>query len=111
MPIPLMGNICEPSSKNRRNLWAGERQCTFLSRKTVKLEAASTNDMLMKTWKIIVLIGIAFLIVIQFFPTLDNTSDEVQDTDLVLSQVPPSQVGALLYIHCTYILTKIHYNL
>lgn len=55
----------------------------------------------MKTYQIILLIFIGFLIVIQFFPTLENKSDVVPATDLIKSHDEmPSQVATLLRNAC-----------
>lgn len=54
----------------------------------------------MKTWKVIVLIVIGTLIIIQFFPTYTNESNEMPATDLIQSHEPPSQVSTLLHNAC-----------
>ncbi len=54
----------------------------------------------MKLLRYILIILVVGLIVIQFFPTMENKSDLVPATDLIQSREVPSQVATLLHNAC-----------
>lgn len=53
-----------------------------------------------KTLRTILLLLLATLILIQFFPTMKNETDTLSDADLIRSQKMPSQVATLIQNAC-----------
>lgn len=54
----------------------------------------------MKTLRLILGILVLTLLVIQFFPTMENIQNEVPSTDLIQHRTAPSQVATLVHNAC-----------